>query len=93
MEDLNKLDTKKLLMILDDELELKCQELKEKNEQLRLQKIFFLSCITILAAFFLQAFFKLFNLNIVLIIIIYQIIALMVFIPIIPKVIKGDVTQ
>lgn len=77
-------------MALDEEIQIKCEELKEKHEQIRLQKIFFISCITILAAFFLQAFFKLFNLNIIFIIITYQIIALIISIPVIMNLIRGD---
>lgn len=93
LENIKKSDTQKLLMILDEEIDVKCQELKEKKSQLRLQRIFFSSCIAILAAFFIQVFFKLFNMNIISIIIIYQIIALMMFMPLIPNLIKGDVTR
>ncbi|APM37828.1 hypothetical protein [Clostridium kluyveri] len=93
MKEINKRDTSILLATLDRDIDMKCMELKEKQRQIRLKNIFFLSCIFILLSFLMQIFFKLFNVNFIAVIIVYQTLASILFIPFIPNLSKGVVLK
>lgn len=79
-----------LLASLDNEIYLKCAELKEKARQRKLKKVFFFSCIFI--SFLVQIFFKIFNISLLFILIYYQITILLIVVPFIPKLFKGGVS-
>ncbi|MEN6461121.1 MAG: hypothetical protein ABFC94_07120 [Syntrophomonas sp.] len=72
MKEIDQRATAVLLASLDMELDLKCKQLKEKQKETKLEKIFFFSCLFILFSFLLQALFKVFNLNLIFIFLVYQ---------------------
>lgn len=82
---MNKIDKRTAILLseLDEEINLKCMELKEKQKEIKQKKLFFISCISIIVLFILQIFFSLFNMNYVITILIYQFIALILIVPII----------
>lgn len=81
-----------LLASLDNEIYLKCMELKEKARQRKLKKLFFFSCIFILISFLAQIFFKIFNISLLFIAIYYQITILLIAVPFLTKLFKGGVS-
>lgn len=93
MKEINKRDTAVLLASLDRDIDIKCMELKEKQLEIRLKKIFFSSCIFILFSFLIHVFFKIFNVNFIAAIIIYQVLALILLIPFIPNFSKGVILK
>jgi len=93
MKEINERDTAVLLAALDREIDMKCVELKEKQRQVGVKKIFFSSCIFILVSFLIQVFFKIFNVNFIAAIILYQALILVLFIPFIPNLSKGVILK
>ena len=93
MKEIDQRATDVLLASLDKELDLKCMQLKEKQKEANLQKIFFSSCSFILFSFFLQTFFKVFNLNFLLIFLIYQGLALSLLTPFVLNFNRGGISQ
>lgn len=94
--DLNNFDersTALLLAQLDKEIDLKCKVLKEKHQELRFKKMFFVSCIAIMLIFFLQIIFQFFNMNYLVIILVYQATAALFIIPVIMSMSRGRVTR
>lgn len=89
MKEINERDTAKLLSALDRDIDIKCMELKEKHRQEKQETIFFSSCIFIFFSFLMQVFFKIFNVNLIAVFIIYQALAIMILIPLIPKLSRG----
>ncbi|GAB6151584.1 hypothetical protein JCM17380_03340 [Desulfosporosinus burensis] len=82
-----------LLALLDRELDLKCMQLKEKQKETKLQKIFFLSCLFILFSFLLQALFNVINLNFLWIFLIYQALALSLLTPFVLNFNRGGISR
>lgn len=93
MKEIDREATDKLLAVLDNDINVKCMELKEKQREARQKRIFFISCITIVLIFFLQMFFSIFNVNYLLTIVIYEIAAMMLIVPLILKVYLGGVIK
>jgi hypothetical protein len=93
MKEITERDTAVLLAALDRDIDIKCMELKEKQAQIRLKNIFFSSCIFIFFSFLIQLFFKVFNLNFITAIILYQALILILFIPFIPNLSKGVILK
>lgn len=93
MKAINERDTAVLLAALDRDIDMKCIELKENQRQVRVKKIFFSSCIFILLSFLIQVFFKVFNVNFIAAIILYQALILILFIPFIPNLSKGVILK
>ena len=90
MKEINNKDTAVLLAALDNEISIKCMELKKEQKQIKLKKIFFFSCLIILSIFVMQVFFNIFNLNFIFMILIYQIAILIVVMPIITTLNEGE---
>ena len=76
MKEIDKKSTEVLLEVLDSEINAKCIELKEKHREAKLKKMFFISCFFIIFFFLLQAFLKIFNVNLIIAFLIYQGLAL-----------------
>ncbi|KZL91732.1 hypothetical protein [Clostridium magnum] len=93
MKEINERDTAVLLAALDIDIDIKCMELKEKQRQMRVKNIFFSSCIFIFFSFLIQVFFKIFNVNLIAAIILYQTLILILFIPFIPNLSKGGILR
>jgi hypothetical protein len=93
MKEINERNTAVLLVALDRDIDIKCMELKEKQGQMRVKKIFFSSCLFILLSFLIQVFFKIFNVNFIAAIILYQALILILFIPFIPNLSKGVILK
>jgi|GEM_PF-2805131 len=91
MKDINKRDTAILLANLDREIDIKCIELKERHRELKLKKIFFLSCLIIFFSILIQLVFRIFNVSFIIEFLVYQIIALAALMPMILKSNKGVV--
>jgi cell division protein ZapA (FtsZ GTPase activity inhibitor) len=83
MKEIDKRSTEMLLVRLDNELDRKCAELQERNQELKLKKAFFLGCIVVFVTLFLQVVFKVFNVNSLLYIFIFQAIALLSILPVV----------
>jgi len=83
MNKIDKRETAILLSKLDEEINLKCMELKEKQKEIKQKNLFFISCLSIIVLFILQMFFSLFNMNYIITMLIYQFIALILIVPII----------
>ena len=81
MKEIDQEATAALLASLDSEIDRKCAQLKERQKENNLRKLFFFSCMAILFSFLLQAFFKVFNLNFLLVFLIYQGLALSLLTP------------
>lgn len=88
MNEIPKRDTAILLAKLDHEIDMKCMELKEKTQELKLKRLFFTGCVVIMLVFLLQTFFSIFNVNYLFIILVYQAAALVV-IPVVLNMTKG----
>lgn len=93
MKEINKKDTAILLSYLDSNIEIKCNELKAKEEERKIKKIFFLSCSLIMLFFILQFIFKIFNLNFLITFVMYQVIALIALIQFISNMNRGGITN
>ncbi|AHF08432.1 hypothetical protein [Desulfitobacterium metallireducens] len=93
MKEIDQRATAVLLASLDRDLDLKCMQLKEKHKETKLQKTFFLSCLIILLSFLLQIVFKVFNLNFLLIFVVYQGLALFLLTPFVLNFNKGGISQ
>ncbi|MFL0198800.1 hypothetical protein ACJDU8_25080 [Clostridium sp. WILCCON 0269] len=93
MKEINKRNTLILLAALDKDIDMKCMELKEKQWQMRVKKIFFSSCIFILLSFLIQVFLKIFNVNFIAVIVLYQTLILILLIPFIPNLSKGVILK
>lgn len=90
-DDKSQRSTQILLAALDNEIEIKCLELKEKKRQNKLKRIFFFSCIAIMIISIVQILFKVFNFNIIFTIIFYQALVALITIFMIPNILKeGD---
>lgn len=83
MAEVDKRATAILLADLEQEIEMKCIELKEKQQILKQKNIFFISCTMVVVIFLLQMFFNIFNVNIIIILLIYQVAALLLVTPLI----------
>ncbi|MDR3598803.1 hypothetical protein [Clostridium sp.] len=53
---INKESTDELLSILDDEIERKCFQLKQKQNEKRIKKVFFFSCLILPIIFIISVF-------------------------------------
>jgi hypothetical protein len=76
MKEIDEKSTEVLLAVLDNEINVKCIELREKHREAKLKNIFFISCLFIIFFFILQALLKIFNVNLILAFIVYQGLAL-----------------
>lgn len=83
MKEIDDRATAVLLASLSKEIDAKCMELKEKQREAKLKKIFFISCLFILLSFLVQVFFKVININFLFGFILYQGFVLVILIPII----------
>jgi hypothetical protein len=83
MKEIDDRATAVLLASLNNEINIKCTELKEKHNEVRLKKIFFTSCLFILLSFLVQVFFKVINVNFLFGFIIYQGLALVILVPVV----------
>jgi hypothetical protein len=92
MKEIDEKANARLLASLDNEIYLKCAELKGKARQRKLNKVFFFSCIFILISFLAQIFFRIFNISLLFMVIYYQITILLITVPFIPTVFKGEVS-
>lgn len=90
MKEINNRETLKLLAALDKEINIKCSELNEKHKQLKLKRLFLTGCVFLFSAFILQAVFRILNVNFILLIILYQILAACAILPVIPGLNKGE---
>jgi Na+/pantothenate symporter len=91
MKEIDQRATAVLLASLDTELDLKCKQLKEKQKETKLQKIFFFSCLFIMFSFLLQALFRVFNLNFLFIFWAYQGLALFFLAPLVLNFNRGGI--
>jgi hypothetical protein len=82
-----------LLVRLDNEINIKCQELKEKQREAKLKKIFFSGCLFILFSFLIQVFFKIFNVNLIITFFTYQGVALILVAPLILNLNRGELSK
>lgn len=89
MKEIDKKDTAILLAALDRNIDIKCIELKEKQRERKLKKIFFASCLLMMTFFIIQILFKVFNLNFLVIFLIYQVLALALLTPFVININKG----
>lgn len=92
MKEIDQEATALLLTSLDRELDRKCMQLKEKHKETKFQKIFFLGCLAILFSFLPQALFRIFSLNFLFVIMIYQVLALSLLTPFILNLNKGEIS-
>lgn len=92
MSEIDERDTAILLAKLDREIDIKCIELKEKTQEMKLKRLFFTGCIVIMFIFLLQAVFSIFDVNNLFIILIYQTVALVV-IPVVLNLTRGVMTK
>lgn len=83
MNEISKDSTRILLESLDNEIGRKCMELQEKNQEAKLKRVFFSGCIAVFIILLLQVVFKIFNVNSLLYIFIFQAIALLSVLPIV----------
>jgi cell division protein ZapA (FtsZ GTPase activity inhibitor) len=83
MKEIDKRSTELLLASLDNEINRKCAELQERNQEAKLKKTFFLGCIVVFVILLLQVVFKIFNVNSLLYIFIFQAIALLSVLPVV----------
>jgi hypothetical protein len=83
MKEIDDRATAVLLASLSKEINAKCMELKEKQREAKIKNIFFISCAFIFLSFLVQVFFKVINLNFLFGFILYQVLALIILIPIV----------
>lgn len=76
MKEIDEKSTKILLSVLDNEINAKCNELKDKHREAKLKMVFFISCFFIIFFFLLQALLKILNVNLIMAFLIYQGLAL-----------------
>jgi hypothetical protein len=93
MSEIDKRAADLLIIALEKEIDLKCSEIREKKRIARLKKIFFTGCLFILVLFPLQFVFNIFDLNLLLIFLIYQGVALAFITPLILNSTKGGITR
>lgn len=93
MSEVDKRATDSLILSLAKEIDLKCTEIREKKRIMRLKKTFFTGCLFILILFPLQVIFNIFNLNLLLIFLIYQGVALAFITPVILNSTKGGIIR
>lgn len=72
-----------LLAKLDDEIDRKCMELQEKYQETKFKRVFFSGCIIVFMILLLQVVFKIFNVNSLLIIFVFQAVALLSVLPVV----------
>lgn len=72
-----------LLESLENEIDRKCMELQEKNQEAKLKRLFFSGCIAVFLILLLQVVFSIFNVNSLLYIFIFQAAALLSVLPIV----------
>lgn len=85
MEEIKNRDTERLLSLLDEEIDNKCEELREKHREAFIRKIFFLGCIFVFIACVFQAIFSILNISFIMSFIIYQIAALIIVLSLVPN--------
>lgn len=83
MNEIDKRATAILLSELDEEINMKCMELKERQKEIKQKNLFFISCISIMVLFLLQRLLSIFNINYIITLFIYQFLALILIMPII----------
>lgn len=83
MSEIGRESTRLLLAKLDDEIERKCIELQEKHQEEKLKRTFFTGCIVVFVILLLQVIFKVFNVNSLLIIFVFQAVALLTVLPVV----------
>ena len=93
MKEIEERSTSILLAELDKEIDIKCIELQERQKEVWQKKLFFSSCIFILLFFLLQIFFTIFSINYILVILIYQVVALILVLPIIINLAMGGTSK
>ena len=91
MKGVNENSTKLLLANLENEINIKCMELHEKQSEAKLRRVFFSSCVVIFLMFLFQVFFKIFNVNSLIVVFSFQAVALIVVLPIILNINKSQV--
>ncbi|OCZ49829.1 hypothetical protein [Dehalobacter sp. TeCB1] len=80
-ENFDRMQTERLLNVLDSEIEKKCLELKEKSNNALLMRLFFLGCIATAGIFALHAFIGLPFMKMLVYIVIFQCLSLVLLIP------------
>jgi len=75
--------TRLLLTKLDNEIEIKCMELQEKQQEIQLKRVFFLSCVLVLFLFLMEVFFRIFNINFLIVFFVFQAAALLILLPVV----------
>lgn len=93
MKEINDRTTAILLAALDNELDIKCMELKEKQKEAKLKKIFFSSCAFILFFFIIQILYKALNFSLLIYFLIYQGFALILLMPFMLNINRGGVSK
>lgn len=83
MEGITLKETEKLLAALDKAIDIKCQELKERQKQRRLKKVFFSSCLLVLLLFLTGQYFRMSFIYLLFLFFAYQGITLTFAIPLI----------
>lgn len=83
--------TKLLLSNLDNEIDRKCMEIKEKQQQMKLKRVFFSSCIVVLLLFIMQLFFNIFNVNLLIVFFAFQGAALLIVLPVVFNLTKSRI--
>lgn len=91
MKDINSNDTDKLLLMLDNEINRKCSQLKKQQSEEKLKRTFLISCGLFLLLFIIQIFLKLFNMDYVTSFVIFEGLIVIAIIPMFFNAIKGGI--
>lgn len=91
MKEIDENSTKLMLANLNSEIDAKCMELQQKQSEAKLSRVFFSACLIIFILFLLQVFFKIFNVNSLIIVFSFQAIAVMAALPVIFSLNKSQV--
>jgi len=75
--------TRQLLSKLDNEIERKCMELQERQHGILLKRVFFLSCVLVLFLFLMEVFFKVFNINFLIVFFVFQAASFLMLLPVV----------
>jgi hypothetical protein len=93
MKEIDKRATAILLAALDNEIDIKCMELKERQKEDKLKRLFFSGCVFILLFFVVQVLFKAFNFSLLVYFLIYQGLALLLLTPFMLNLNRGGVAK
>ncbi len=83
IEDFDEKKTKKLIDVLNYEIEQKCLELKENRRNILLKRIFFLGCALSIIIPVLDVFIGYFIIPVLIPIVVFQAVSLILFMPVI----------